>query len=375
MHVPMEARRASGLSTVEWNLLAGGLVLLAAAVVGALSAEDAGGIRRLLGVAGIVTLGLCAAWRAVRIHRAGLTASLPAAVGRAPVPIGAARGFAAATIAFALVLPCAVAIVLVALVEWMWLPVAGVLVLGGLCAIATGPRRSAVDDYRWPRQSEEASELLRRLCMRADMVVPELIVEPAAVANAWTARGRIHLTLPLIELLDRRELEAVIAHEVAHLARRDAAVMEICSAPSRVLLAFAGQVARAPRSSVRAFGVPPGPLVTLWFLAALCVPAAFVVGWTSRLSVLGSSRAREFSADAAASALTGRPSALASALMKLEGDLAPDTDLRELAVLCIVGGRRSWFGRAFATHPATRSRVKRLEALEARVSHPYTGGR
>jgi heat shock protein HtpX len=364
-------RAKTGISTVEWNLLLGGLVLLVAAVVGAVAAEDAGGPRRWLGVAGIVVLVLCAAAHAARIHRNGVSASLPASVGRAPVPVGTARVFAAATIAFALVLPLAAATVLVAVVEWAWLTVAGVLVLGCACAIATRPRRSPVDDYRWPRQSEEANELLRRLCMRADMVVPELIVEPAVVANAWTAGGRIHLTTALVELLDRSELEAVIAHEVAHLARRDAAVMEVCSAPSRVLLAFGRLVWRTPRFSVQTFGVPPGPVVMLWLLSLLCVPAAVAVGWISRLSVLGSSRAREHSADTVAATLTGRPSALASALLKLndEQEWAPRSDLRQVAVLCIVG-ERSRLGRLFSTHPPTAVRVKRLQKLEEQLQRP-----
>ena len=97
-----------------------------------------------------------------------------------------------------------------------------------------------------------------------------------------------------------------------------------------------------------------------------------MIGWTSQLSVLGMSRAREFAADAAAATLTGRPSALASALVKL--DPPPHwnrrMDMRELearAVLCIVGRDKSRLGRFFCTHPATTARVKRLEALERRL--------
>jgi heat shock protein HtpX len=87
--------------------------------------------------------------------------------------------------------------------------------------------------------------------------------------------------------------------------------------------------------------------------------------------VLGMSRAREFSADAGAAALTGRPSALASALMKLERqrEWAPRADLREVeayAVICIIGVR-SRLGRAFSTHPPTAVRVRRLRELEQRI--------
>ena len=104
-------------------------------------------------------------------------------------------------------------------------------------------------------------------------------------------------------------------------------------------------------------------------LVVFCAPPAFVIGWVSRLSVLGMSRAREFSAAAAAVTLTGRPSALAFALLKLERqrDWTPRSDLREVepyAVLCIVGVDGS---RLFGTHPPVTARVKRLEAIELRI--------
>jgi heat shock protein HtpX len=194
--------------------------------------------------------------------------------------------------------------------------------------------------------------------MRADIPVPHLVVEPGPVANAWTTRGRIHVTRPLLKLLDQSELEAVLAHELAHLAYRDAAVMDVCSAPSRVLLGFVGVVASGFRAWVRNLFDIGFPGIAIWsaILAALSVPPALLFGWVSRLSVLGMSRAREFAADAAAAALTGRPSALASALLKLdrESDRMPRADLRQVkgrAVLCILGTETSRLGPLFSTHP------------------------
>jgi heat shock protein HtpX len=199
---------------------------------------------------------------------------------------------------------------------------------------------------------------------------PELLVEHDAVANCWTAGGRIHVTTPLLRRLDDAEVEAVLAHELAHLAHRDAAVMEICSAPSRVLLGFARLLAWLPRVIKESRGQFPPGIVTAFIV--VCGPPAFVIGWICRLSVLGMSRAREFSADAAAVTLTGRPSALASALLKLdsEREWVPRTDLRQAeadAVLCIVGPARSGLGRPFSTHPSIAARVKRLEETETRV--------
>jgi heat shock protein HtpX len=210
--------------------------------------------------------------------------------------------------------------------------------------------------------------------MRADIPVPKLVVVPGSMATAWTVGGRIHVTRKLLDLLDDGELEAVLAHELAHLAHRDAVVIEICSAPSRVLLACARTLSRWVVGLVRspALMLPGGTMVAsaVSVAALFAAPPAFLIGWTSRLSVLGLSRAREFAADAAAATLTGRPSALASALMKLDQQRAwtPRRDLRQVeayAVLCIVGTGRS---RLLSTHPPVAARVRRLEALE-RILH------
>ena len=172
------------------------------------------------------------------------------------------------------------------------------------------------------------------------------------------------MTTGLLLLLDRHELEAVLAHEVAHLARCDAAVIEICSAPSGVGLSYTGAL-----WALRFPGLGFGQLLGLWVMAWLCVPPVLVLSGLSRLSMLGSSRAREYSADAAAAALTGRPSALASALLKLEAERewAPAEDLRGVSMLCIVGTGRRRLGGLLATHPPTARRVRRLEAIEARI--------
>jgi len=175
----------------------------------------------------------------------------------------------------------------------------------------------------------------------------------------------------------------VLAHELAHLARRDAAVMEICSAPSRALLGWVRSITRLARGAL-GLGREGVPVVELsvWMVVVvvLVAPPAFVIGWISRLSVLGMSRAREFSADAAAATLTGRPTALASALMKLDRQRAwtPSADLRQVQafdVLCIVGAVKSRFGRLFSTHPPTAARVKRLEEIESRIQSASGPGR
>lgn len=261
-----------------------------------------------------------------------------------------------------------------------WLAIAGGLLLGCLGLLVNALRNRSEVFLNTDASAEIA--LLERLCMRADIPVPDLRVEWDAAPNAWTTRGRIHLTTRLVTLLDQSELEAVLAHELAHLAHRDAAVMDVCSAPSRVLLGHAGIVVSGLRAWLRHILEVPFPGVAAFaaFWAVLSVPPAFVFGWVSRLSVLRMSRTREFAADAGAATLTGRPSALASALLKLdrESDLLPRADLRQIearAVQRILGTGTSRLGPLFSTHPPTATRVKRLQAIERRLhARPLAAG-
>jgi heat shock protein HtpX len=357
-----QALREARLSRFEQHLLLAGFVLMVLGVVAG-HAFGAAGLGFVLG---------CAVSRAARMYREASCASLATSVARVHVRARPRGVYTAVTVGLALGLPLVAAVAVVVLLAWGWLLLAGVLLLGCVVMFFTWVAETRRGEEPYSKSSETAEELLRRLCMRAGMRPVGLVVAPGPIATAWTARGRIHVTTPLLRLLDAAELEAVLAHELAHLAHRDAAVMEVCSAPSRVLLTFGRSVARLLIRCVRCeLYVIPG---FTWFLSlltlvvTLCGPPAFVVGWLSRLSVLGISRAREFSADAAAATLTGRPSALASALLKLEHqrERIPRADLRSVepyAVLCIVGTA----GRLFATHPPTAARVKRLEALERRI--------
>ena len=361
--------RQAPTSVLEKTLAAAGLMLAATGFATAFFAEDVGGLARGVGTGGLAAAAAAAASLGLRRYRAGLTASLPTSVARVQVRVRPARGFNAAAVALALALPLGAAAALLVLVEWAWLPLAAVVLLG--CAAARLAREEDARIYEW--SDDLASGLLERLCMRADMQAPELVVEHGP-PSAWTAGGRIHVTKRLLKLLDEAELEAVLAHEVAHLARRDAAVMEICSAPSHVLLSFTRVIVPWTRTLLGEGMLRMSAAMIV--LGVLCGPPALVLGWVARLSVLGMSRAREFSADAAAVTLTGRPSALASALMKLDGERVwtPRSDLRQLdAALCIVGTGRRRIGRLFSTHPPIAARVKRLEATEARIqarSHP-----
>ena len=365
----LEAR----VSRFEEHLLLTGPLLLLAATVLAIVNDTVAGPAWLLGTIGLGALAVCAMSRGVRLYRAGVTATLPESVGRVGVRIRPRRLATALTALFALVLPAALTAAFVLLVDWAWLAISAGL-LFACPAMVLRALRARRGELAYSGRPPAASAVLERLCMRADIPVPQLVVEPVLEANAWTTRGRIHVTTSLLAVLDPSELEAVLAHEVAHLARRDAAVMDVCSAPSRVLLSFAGVFVTLVRGGVRVLAEIGSITIAAFavFAAVISVPPVFLLGWVSRLSVLGMSRSREYAADAAAAALTGRPSALASALVKLDGEREwlPDTDLRQAearAVLCIVGTDAWKLGRLFRTHPPVAARVKRLEAIEERL--------
>jgi heat shock protein HtpX len=169
----------------------------------------------------------------------------------------------------------------------------------------------------------------------------------------------LHVTTGLLALLDQSELEAVIAHELAHVAHRDAAVMSAAGGPGAVLYDGARRIARS------------GWWLCMW--SGLL--AAGAIGWVSRLGTLALSRRRELAADAGSARLTGRPMALAFALRRISGQLrlVPEDDLR-------VAARRDMFhllpvneidrflgGGLTDTHPSLSDRIERLEQLERQM--------
>ncbi|RQG91469.1 peptidase M48 [Natrarchaeobius halalkaliphilus] len=203
--------------------------------------------------------------------------------------------------------------------------------------------------------------IVTRLAGQADLPTPEIRILDREPAIALTvgyrpAASTLVLSRGLIETLEARELEAVVAHELAHLKNRDAAVLTALSAP--------GAVAQLSRSR---YGYNP-----------VVEPLATVVQIASRWYVAFVSRGREYAADDGAAAITGDPAALASALERLDDDLErrPTTDLRErdtASAFAIVPSpwdehrffdRTRWFvaRKLFGTHPPTETRIERLRA-------------
>jgi heat shock protein HtpX len=210
--------------------------------------------------------------------------------------------------------------------------------------------------------------LVERLAIQADVPMPRVAISEMPVPNAF-AMGRspkhatVCVTTGLLQILERNELEGVLAHEIGHIRNRDVALMTMASFFAS-LAALVGQVA--------AFGGlgrdrDSGPGLAVILLVSIAVY------FISYFLMLALSRYREFAADRSAALFTGRPSALASALRRLESaaSQAPQQDLREVASMqafFIVPARgSSAMSRLFATHPPTEERIARLAQMESRL--------
>jgi heat shock protein HtpX len=217
------------------------------------------------------------------------------------------------------------------------------------------PRANVVSESEQPG----LHAIVARLCLLSDLPKPEIVVEPEATPNSWVvgtrARGyRLHLTQGLLDRLDPHELEAVIGHELAHIANRDAAVMTVVGGPGAVLL-------DGGRKMIS---------MSAWFTWMGAI-VAIAIGWVASLGTRTLSRYREFAADAGSVALTGSAAALASALMKVSDGIAaiPEKDLRLEAArdtFHLLPVARDGDDRYHlpATHPSLEARIARLEKLE-----------
>jgi len=230
------------------------------------------------------------------------------------------------------------------------------LCVGAWSAVGERVAQSSRGRRLAPADAPELHAILERLCVVADLPKPALVLERRAMPNSWiegTTRGgyRLHLTQGLLDLLEPRELEAVMAHELAHVANRDAAVMTVVGGPGEALLS----------GGLRLAG-HGWPLFAGGLIAA-------AIGWIGTFGTRGLSRYREFAADAGAVAITGNPAALASALIKVSDGLVamPRADLRAAslhdAFHLLPAAREKGYGLP-ATHPPLRARIERLERLE-----------
>jgi heat shock protein HtpX len=220
-----------------------------------------------------------------------------------------------------------------------------------------------------PQEAPELHAMIERLCIQADLPKPKIAVAQTDMPNAF-ALGRsqksatVCATTGIMRMLSPAELEGVMAHELAHVKHRDVMIMTIAS--------FFASVAAMILQFGFFFGGghsddDEGP----GFLAVILV--SLVVYVISFFLMMALSRHREFVADRGAALVTGRPSALASALQKIASGMQrlPQQDLRvasELNAFFIfpAGAKGSLLG-LFATHPPMQKRIEALSRLEGQL--------
>jgi heat shock protein HtpX len=232
-----------------------------------------------------------------------------------------------------------------------------------------------------PAQAPELHGIVDRLCALADMPKPRVAISDSDIPNAFATgrspnRAVVCATTGIMRRLDEPELEAVLAHELSHVAHRDVAVMTIAG----FLGILAGFVVRFAlyAGAWGGFGGRgrddrdnTGAIILLVVLASAVVYAlSFVL--TRALS-----RYRELSADRSGAILIGRPSLLAAALVKVTGQMSriPTRDLRAaepLNAFFFTPALSAGFSLSslFSTHPSLERRLEQLSRLEQELGRP-----
>ena len=219
-----------------------------------------------------------------------------------------------------------------------------------------------------PAEEPELHAIIERLCVQADLPKPKVCVMETSMPNAF-AMGRsrksttVCATRGILELLSPAELEGVLAHELTHVINRDVMVMTLAGF-------FASLAALILQFSFFFGGGGDREEEEDIFLVVI---ASMIVYAVSFFLMRALSRYREFAADRGGAVLTGRPSALASALIKVTGTIerVPSQDLRSaeaLSAFFIVPARaKKSLLNLFADHPPLEQRLAALERLESQL--------
>jgi heat shock protein HtpX len=227
-------------------------------------------------------------------------------------------------------------------------------------ALSTYSAQPVSESQNW-EVYRRLAPLVQNLCHRMGLPMPKLWLIPEESPNAFaTGRNPAHASVAVTEgilrVMDDRELEGVLAHELGHVKNRDILTSSV-AATLAAAITFAARMAFyfGGRSDDDDNGGGIGGLLMLLLapLAALLIQMLI-------------SRTREYAADATSAQYAGGPSGLISALQKLEGwsKRVPMNASPATAHMFIIKPfTAQWFGRLFSTHPATEDRIARLERM------------
>jgi heat shock protein HtpX len=213
-----------------------------------------------------------------------------------------------------------------------------------------------------PQNADEAwiVETVRKFADKAGIGMPDVAIfegEPNAFATgAFKNSALVAVSTGLLEGMTREEVEAVIGHEVAHVANGDMVTMTLIQGVMNTFVVFISRVVGYFVDKVILRNNNDGPgigyyVTTIVMDIVLGVVAAMVVAWFSRQ--------REFRADAGAAGLMGRKQPMVNALARL-GGMHPGELPKSMAAMGIAGG----IGKLFSTHPPIEERIARLQSTQ-----------
>lgn len=226
-----------------------------------------------------------------------------------------------------------------------------------------------------PEDAPELHAMISRIAQAADLPMPKVAIMESDIPNAF-ATGRnpsnaiVAVTTGIMRRLEPHELEAVLAHEVSHIKHRDILVMTMANFVA-VLAAFLMRIFMwntmfSGMGGGRREGGGGAAIAVLGFVVSI------VVMVIAQLLVMALSRYREFAADRGGAVITGHPSHLASALMKISDNVAriPTQDMRDLQpanALLFLGLKGSDIGSLFSSHPPVEKRLERLRQMQQQM--------
>jgi heat shock protein HtpX len=228
-----------------------------------------------------------------------------------------------------------------------------------------------------PEQEPRLHEMVDRLCAMADLPKPRVAVIDTEMPNAF-ATGRtpkhsaVAVTRGLLERLEPREVEGVLAHELSHIGNRDVTIMTVASffAMLAAILTRIGLYSGmfgGGRNRDSGGGAP------VWLILLLVSMVTYVLSWVLMMAI---SRYREYAADRGAALITGAPENLMSALQKIASRMLqiPQRDLREVermnAFFIVPTNVKARAAELFMTHPPLEKRLAALSEIAREMGRP-----